>query len=302
LRPAKSEAGARLQIAASAVLFSTGGAAIKGIGLGGFAVASLRSAIAVPALLLMLPAARRRPRPAVLGLGVFYAATLVFFVLATKWTTAAAAIFLQSTAPIYVVLLSPRLLGEPVRKSDVAFLLPLAAGLLLFLVAGAPAQATAPRPALGNLLGALSGLTWALTLLGLRRAGRDGSDDAPSAVVVGNVFACLATLPWALPLGAIVTRDLLVLVYLGVIQIGLAYALLTTGLRRVRALDASLLLFLEPVLNPVWAFLVHGERPRGAVIAAGILILGSTFVKTIVDLRRGPVGRLDDAGAPRAAN
>jgi DME family drug/metabolite transporter len=302
LRPARSEAGSRLQIAASAVLFSTGGAAIKGIGLGGFAVASIRSAIAVPALLVMLPAARRRPRPAVLGLGVFYAATLVFFVLGTKFTTSAAAIFLQSTAPIYVVLLSPRLLGEPVRKSDVAFLLPLAAGLLLFLVAGAPVQATAPRPALGNLLGALSGLTWALTLLGLRRVGRDGSDDAPSAVVVGNAFACLLTLPWALPLGFVGGRDLLVLVYLGVIQIGLAYALLTTGLTRVRALDASLLLFLEPVLNPVWVFLVHGERPRGAVIAAGLLILGSTFCKTLFDLRRGAAGRGDDTSASRAAN
>jgi drug/metabolite transporter (DMT)-like permease len=302
LRPARSEAGSRLQIAASAVLFSTGGAAIKGIGLGGFAVASIRSAIAVPALLFMLPAARRRPRPAVLGLGVFYAATLVFFVLGTKFTTSAAAIFLQSTAPIYVVLLSPRLLGEPVRKSDVVFLLPLVAGLLLFLVAGAPAQATAPRPALGNTLGALSGLTWALTLLGLRRVGRDGSDDAASAVVVGNAFACLLTLPWALPLGFIAGRDLLVLVYLGVIQIGLAYALLTTGLARVRALDASLLLFLEPVLNPVWAFLVHGERPRGAVIAAGLLILGSTFCKTLFDLRRGAAGRVEDTSASRAAN
>jgi drug/metabolite transporter (DMT)-like permease len=286
LRPARSEAGARLQIACAAILFSTGGAAIKWIHLGGWQVAALRSAIAVPAVLLLLPQARRRPRPAVLGLGVFYAATLVCFVLATKWTTAAAAIFLQSTSPIYVVLLSPRLLGEPVRRSDLAFLLPLVAGLVLFMVAGAPAEATAPRPLAGNLLGALSGLTWAFTLIGLRRAGRAGRDDAPSAVVVGNAFACLATLPWALPLSAIGAPDLAGLVYLGVVQIGLAYALLTTGLTHVRALDASLLLFLEPVLNPVWAFVVHGERPRGLAIAAGILILGATFFKTIFDLRR----------------
>ena len=288
MRPALSEAGARLRIACAAVLFSTGGAAIKWIELGGWQVAALRSAIAVPAVLLLLPEARRRPRPAVLVLGVFYAATLVCFVLATKWTTAAAAIFLQSTAPIYVVLLSPRLLGEPVRRSDVAFLLPLAAGLILLLAGGAPVQATAPRPVLGNLLAALSGLTWALTLIGLRRAGREGRDDAPSAVVVGNAFACLMTLPWALPLAGIGAPDLAALLYLGAIQIGLAYALLTTGLARVRAVDASLLLFLEPVLNPVWAFLVHGERPPGAAIAGGLLILGATFVKTAYDLRRAP--------------
>ncbi|HZN02546.1 MAG TPA: DMT family transporter, partial [Candidatus Polarisedimenticolia bacterium] len=82
--------------------------------------------------------------------------------------------------------------------------------------------------------------------------------------------------------------DLAALLYLGAIQIGLAYALLTTGLARVRAVDASLLLFLEPVLNPVWAFLVHGERPPGAAIAGGLLILGATFVKTVYDLRRAP--------------
>jgi DME family drug/metabolite transporter len=288
LRPPRTEGGARLRIACAALLFSTGGAAIKGIALGGWSIAAVRSAIAVPAVLLLLPEARRRPRPAVLLLGVFYAATLVCFVLATKWTTAAAAIFLQSTAPIYVVLLSPRLLGEPVRRSDLLFLLPLAAGLLLFLAAGAPQEATAPRPLLGNLLGALSGLTWAITLIGLRRAGREGRDDAPSAVVVGNAFACLMTLPWGLPIAAVGAADLVALLYLGAIQIGLAYALLTSGLARVRALDASLLLFLEPVLNPVWAFLVHGERPRGAAIAGGVLILGATFLKTMLDLRRAP--------------
>ena len=293
MRPSGSEAGARLRIACAAVLFSTGGAAIKWIHLGAWPIAALRSAIAVPAVLLLLPEARRRPRPAVLLLGIFYALTLVCFVLATKWTTAASAILLQSTSPLYVALLSPRLLGEPVRRSDLAFLVPLAAGLVLFLAAGTPEEVTAPRPLAGNLLGALSGLTWAITLIGLRRAGRDGRDDAPSAVAVGNAFACLMTLPWALPLASIGAADLLALLYLGAIQIGLAYALLTSGLARVRALDASLLLFLEPVLNPVWAFLVHGERLRGAAIAAGILILGSTFLKTVLDLRR--------AAAPRAA-
>ena len=288
MRPPRTEGGARLRIACAAVLFSTGGAAIKWIHLGAFSIAALRSAIAVPAVLLLLPEARRRPRPRVLLLGVFYAATLVCFVLATKYTTAAAAIFLQSTAPIYVVLLSPRILGEPVRRSDVLFLLPLAAGLVLFFAAGTSAEATAPRPLLGNFLGALSGLTWAITLIGLRRAGREGRDDAPSAVVVGNAFACLMTLPWALPIAGLGAPDLAAFLYLGAIQIGLAYALLTTGLGRVRALDASLLLFLEPVLNPVWAFLVHGERPRGAAIAGGILILGATFFKTLLDLRRTP--------------
>jgi drug/metabolite transporter (DMT)-like permease len=271
---------------AAAVLFSTGGAAIKATSLSGWHVASFRSGVAALTLLLLLPAARRRPRRRELLVAVSYAATLVLFVLATKWTTAASAIFLQATAPLYVVLLGPVLLGEHVRRRDLAFLVVVAGGLSLFFLAGQAPQATAPRPVAGNVLGALTGFTWAITVIGLRALGREGGGEP--AVVAGNAVACLATLPMALslPFTGAGSRDALLILYLGAIQIGVAYACLTAGLKRVTALTATLLLVLEPVLNPVWAYLVHGERVAPGAAAAGALILSATVLKNVLDLRQ----------------
>jgi drug/metabolite transporter, DME family len=279
---------ARLLVASAAILFSTGGAVIKATALGGWQVACLRSGTAFVAVLVMLPAARRRPEPASFLVGLTYAATLVLFVLATKMTTAANAIFLQATAPVYVLLLSPRLLGETARRRDLLFLVLLGAGLALFFVGHEAPQATAPRPVAGNVLGALSGLTWALTLVGLRYMGRreaHGGPGAATAVVVGNLIACLACLPRALPIGNAGPRDVAAIAYLGVVQIGVAYVCLTIGLRHVGALPATLLLFIEPVLNPIWAFLAHGERIAPLALCGGAIILTATFLKNALDLR-----------------
>lgn len=279
---------------AAAVLFSTGGAAIKATSLSGGQVACFRSGVAFLAVLAMLPAARRRPDAACWGIGASYAATLILFVLATKWTTAANAIFLQATAPLYVMLLGPLFLLEPVRRRDLIALAPLAAGLVMVLRGGV-AQSSAPAPAVGNVLGALSGVTWAGTLVGLRALGRRETPGRPggaSAVVAGNLLACLAALPWATRASSPPALDLLLILYLGAVQIGVAYACLTTALRRVSALPATLLLFIEPALNPVWAFLVQGERPGAIAIAGGVLVLGASFLKTVLDLR---------AAAPAAA-
>lgn len=284
----RGEIAARLQVAAAAALFSTGGAVIKATALTGWQVASFRSGTAVLAVLLMMPRARRRPTRASLVVGGFYAATLILFVLATKLTTAASAIFLQATAPIYVVLLGPWLLREPVRRRDLVFLAFLGLGLALFLLGGEPAQATAPSPSTGNLLAAASGLTFALTICGLRSMGRrehQGEAGGASAVAVGNLIACLAALPQALPVERCGAADALAVAYLGVVQIGVAYACLTAALRQVAAVPAALLLFLEPVLNPVWVYLVHGERIGARALAGGVLILGAAFVKNVVDLR-----------------
>lgn len=284
---ARSQAAARLLVVAAAVLFSTGGAVIKATQLTGMQVASFRSGTAVLAVLLLMPAARRRPSILALVVSASYAATLVLFVLATKLTTAANAIFLQSTAPIYVVLLGPRLLAEPVRRRDLLVLAILVLGLAAVFAGSEPAQMTAPRPGSGNLLALLSGLAWALTLCGLRSLSRRdaGGPGAASAVLWGNVMACVAVLPWALPVEQAGVRDLVIIAYLGVVQIGVAYACLTAALRQVAALPATLLLFVEPVLNPAWAYWVHGERVGAAALLGGGLILGATFVKNALDLR-----------------
>lgn len=288
--PEPTPLSSRLKVLAAATLFSSGGAAIKAVHLAGWQVASFRSAIAALALLVLVREVRRRPSLRVLGVGLAYAGTLILFVLANKLTTAAGAIYLQSTAPLYVLLLSPWLLKEPVRGRDVVYMVVLALGLGLFFVGLDPVSATAPNPLLGNVLSLISGVTWALTIMGLRDLGRraggeEGGSWAPAAAFWGNVFAALGCLPMALPVAASRPTDWVILGYLGVFQIAIAYLFLLRGLEKVRAFEASLLLLLEPVLNPIWAWMVHGERPGTGSLAGGGVILLATVVKSWVDGR-----------------
>lgn len=273
----------RLAILAAAILFSTGGAAIKATSLTGWQVASFRSGVAALAVLLMLPAARHGFSWLSAAVGVVYAATMILFVLANKLTTAASTIFLQATAPVYLTLLGPWLLKEPIRRREWTFMLCLGVGLALFFVGREAGTVTAPDPFKGNVLAALSGFCWALAVTGLRfigKAGRPGSG-AAGAVVLGNVFAFLLCLPFALPVAAVRPADAAIVVALGVFQIGLAYVLLNHGLRHVGALEASLLLLAEPVLNPLWAWLAHGERPSAWALAGGAVIVAATLGKTL---------------------
>jgi drug/metabolite transporter (DMT)-like permease len=279
--------GARLEVLGAAALFSSGGAVIKAIHFAGWQVACFRSAVAAVALLALLREARRRPTLKVLAVGLAYAATLILFVLANKLTTSASAIYLQSTAPLYVLLLSPWLLHERIRGRDVVFMAVLAAGLGLFFVGFDPVSATAPDPKLGNVLATASGLTWALTVMGLRALGRGGEAWGPASAFWGNVFAALLCFPLALPLAPARASDWGLIAFLGVFQIAVAYVFLIRGLVRVRAFEASLLLLLEPVLNPIWAWMVHGERPGVWSIAGAAAILVATAVKSWVDAREG---------------
>jgi drug/metabolite transporter (DMT)-like permease len=259
-------------------------------------VASFRSGVAALVLWLLVPAARRRWSPRVVGVAAAYAATLILFVVANKLTTAANTIFLQSTAPLYVLLLAPWLLREPIRRLDLLHMAALALGMGLFFVGVETPQHTAPDPLGGNVLAAVAGVTWALTILGLRFLSREGegepTPDRPAggegaaAAFAGNLLACVAVLPWALPVVQSRPVDWAVLAYLGIFQVGVAYVLLTRAMRWVGAFEASLLLMLEPVLNPVWAWLVHGERPGAWSLAGGLVILGATAVKTWMDGRR----------------
>ncbi len=285
----------RLAILVAAVLFSTGGAAIKATVLSSWQVAFLRSGIAAVALVVLLPAARSRWTLRTVVVGVAYATTMILYVSANKLTTAANTIFLQATAPLYILLLAPWLLKEPVRRRDLGFMAILALGMSLFFVGRQESFTTAPSPLAGNVLGLGSGIAWALTLLGVRWLGRDQreGDSSLAAVTCGNLIACLVAVPMALPLGHTRASDWAVVVFLGVFQIGLAYVALTRGMARVPAFEASLLLIAEPVLNPVWAWLVHGERPAAGAAAGGALILGATVFKTWIDGRATPGGRSD---------
>jgi len=275
-----SPARARLLVLVTAVLFSTGGTAIKACSLTSWQVASFRSGIAALTLALCVPAARHCLQPRVLLVGLAYAATVILFVTATKLTTAANAIFLQSTAPLYVLVLGTLLLREPARRSDLLVMAVLGVGLLLFFVADEAPQGRAPDPLTGNVLALVSGLSFALTMLGLRWLATRGASGPGvlGSVVAGNGLAFLLALPLALPVPTVGPADAALLVFLGTVQIALAYSLLCLALPAVPALAASLLLLLEPALNPLWTWLVQGEVPAGLALLGGALILGATIL------------------------
>lgn len=270
----------RLQLIATATLFSTGGAAIKAISFSTWQVACLRSGFAALALLLLLPSARRFWNRRCLLVGLAYASTMILYVAGNKLTTAANTIFLQSTAPLYLMLLGPLLLREPIRRRDIGFGITLALGMALFFVGTQTPYDTAPDPVRGNIVSAASGLTWALTIFGLRWIGREkgGAHKAEGAVAAGNLIAFLVCLPLALPIPRGDPSDWALVGYLGVFQIGLAYVLMTRAVRKVSALEVGLLLLLEPVLNAIWAWLVHGERPGTWSLAGCSVILLATLV------------------------
>ncbi len=298
--PMQQRRRAEIQIIAAALLFSTGGAAIKACTLSSWQVASFRSGIAAAVILLLVPAARRGWSWRTVLVGAIYSLPIILFVLANKLTTAANAIFLQSTAPLYILLLGPWLLREPIQRRDIPIMGLAAVGLTMFFVGIQSPQATAPDPLRGNILAVLAGVSWALTIVGLRWLGRaqnpnseirnptelpeaksKSTDSTIAAVAVGNLIACGVALPWALPVTNSTPIDWLVIAFLGVFQIGMAYVFLSRGIGHVTALEASLLLMVEPVFNPIWALLIHGEEPGAWALAGGLLILGATVLKNV---------------------
>ena len=264
----------------AALLFSTGGAAIKATTLTSWQTAGFRSAVAAAALWLFVREARAAGQWRVWAVAAAYASCLVLFVHATKLTTSANAIFLQSAAPAWMLLLGPVMLKEPVRRNDLLYAGALAGGMALFFAGVQDPQATAPDPVRGNLFGLLSSIAWALTLAGLRwMAAHAQAGAAMATVMAGNLLAFAFCLPAALPAGAISASDAGLIVYLGFVQIGAAYWLLTRGMRSVPAFESSTLLLLEPVANPVWTWMIHGERVGRYALLGGLAILASTFVK-----------------------
>lgn len=271
-----------LQILAAAALFSSGGAAIKSCGLDAMEVAFGRSALAALTLLVVVRGTRSFWNRSTISVAICYAATMLLFVSANKLTTAASTVFLQATSPLYVMLVSPWLLHERITRRDLILMAGFGLGLVVFMTGSESPVDTAPRPVLGNLLAALSAITWTGIVVGLRFLSqkRGANPEAASAAVAcGNLLACLLCLPWAGGILSAAPRDLLILGYLGIFQIAGAYFLLTRGVRHVSAFNASLLLLLEPVLSPIWAWSLHEEKLSGMTFLGGGIILVASLAQ-----------------------
>ncbi len=267
-------------ILAAATLWSTAGAAIKLCQLSGWQINFGRSAVAALFIAAVIPSARRRPDRGVAAVGVAYAFTVLLFVLANKATTSANAIFLQDTAPLWVLLLSPILLHERPSRGELLSAPLFLLGLLLFFL-----DRLSPGQAVGNVIAVASGGAFALCILGLRKLGARNV----GAIVWGNALAALMSLPMAVRGPAPTARDLGIVLFLGIFQLGASYALFARGVRHTPAVEASLLALVEPVLNPVWTFLLAGERPGPWAVRGGALILAATLWRTLapwVEARR----------------
>jgi len=267
-----------LWVVAAALLWSTGGIGIKAITDSPLKVTFYRSLFAAIALFLVFGRdvwGRRhwRSTPVFISAIVCYGTCLTTFVIATRWTTAANAIFLQYAGVVWVLLLSPLVVREAMRARDVIAIAVAVGGMALFFVGRFEAHGMA-----GNAMALVSSVFFAGLILALRRE----NDAAQSAVTWGNVVLALAMLPFVWNDLALTWKSFGVLAFLGLFQIGLAYAFFVRGLKYVTATQASLTGMLEPVSNPIWVFLLLGERPSAFAIAGGAVVLAAIAWHTMM--------------------
>lgn len=257
-----------LYIVIAALLWSTGGIGIKAIDDPPLKVTFYRSVFAAITLFLIFRrgGTRFHRTPAFFAAIVAYGLCLTFFVIATKWTTAANAIFLQYAGVVWVLLASPFVLREPMRRRDVIAIVFALGGMALFFVGKFEARGMA-----GNAMALLSSVFFAMLILALRRE----HDASRAAVTWGNVAIAIALLPFVANDLSLSLRSFLALLFLGVFQIGLAYAFFVKGLQHVTATQASLTGMLEPVANPIWVLLFLGEQPSRFAIAGAAVVLAA---------------------------
>ena len=260
-------------VAAAALLWSTGGIGIKWLDEPPLKIAFYRSATAAVALaILFRPRVWRWSAAFLVGI-VSYAACLTTFVLATKWTSAANAIFLQYCGVVWVLLFSPLVLKEPFHRRDAIAVTFAFGGMLLFFAGRFESRGYA-----GEIAALTSSVFFATLVIALRR---QRGQAAEAVITYGNVLAAVVLLPLVYRDLAVSTQSAVVLGFLGVIQIAGAYALFVQGLKHVTASQASLVGMLEPISNPVWVFLALGERPGVFSILGGAIVLSAIAWRTL---------------------
>lgn len=257
---------------AAALLWSTGGLFIKHVDEPAFTILFYRSLYAGIFFLVLFGRQAFRWDRQVLWISLCYAPLLICYVTAMKLTTAANAIFLQYTAPAIVLIIEPRLTNRPMKRLDLLTVILSLVGLSLFLL---DSQQDADNW-LGNGLALLSGFFLAGLMLTLRYSQKS---QQAGGIVCGNLWVVLATAHMAGGSATITAEEHAYLLFLGIVQIGLGYALFTYGQRRIPAIDSSLLAMLEPALNPFWVGLGHGEWPAAWSLTGGLILLGALTLR-----------------------
>ena len=288
IQGSKGKAGERhkalLCLVGTALLWSLGGLLIKSVAWNPVAIAGMRSAIAAVLMFLYKRKFNFTWSKTQIAGAVAYAATVILFVSATKLTTAANAILLQYTAPIYVALLGQWFLGERATRLDWLTIVVVSGGMILFFLDNLTAGNL-----FGNFIAILSGVAFAALTM-LSRKQKDGSP--LESLFLGNVLTALIGLPFMLQTMPD-SRSWLALAALGLLQLGLSYILYAYAIKHVTALEGILIPIIEPTLNPVWVWLVLGERPgRWAFVGGAIVLLAVTgrCVLSVLQKREAEVG------------
>lgn len=271
-----------LLVLGAAVLWSTGGLFIKATELSAFELSFGRSLLAAIVIVIVTRREGFGINRITALTSILYVALLLLFVLATKLTTAANAIFLQYTAPIYVLILEPIFYKEKFRMRDLVTVLACIAGMSLFFVGK-----LRPEDVSGNLFALASGVCFALFFLLLRHSKARDVNRA-SSTIYGNLIVAVICAPafFSAARRGFSVLDVASIAYLGIVQIGFAYLLFTLAMARgVRSLDAGIVGYIEPVLNPIWVFLFIGERPSGWAIIGGAIIVASVLAHMLTNAK-----------------
>ncbi len=265
-----------------ALLWSSGGLFIKVLTLDAFQISFYRSLIAAITILIIL---RSQGKPITLEkdkisllCSIAYSFILVLFVMATKLTTAANAIFLQFTAPLYLLVLEPIFLKIKFEKRNLIALIFCFLGMTLFFFGRLDFSGIK-----GNLLAIGSGICFALFSLFLKwKKQLHGSENTISSIVLGNIFVCLLCLPMVYDKLEVGASQLIILLFMGVFQIGISYMIFNEGIKYVSATESMIIAMLEAILNPIWVFLGVGEVPTIYSIIGSVIILITVLWRTLL--------------------
>ena len=280
---------ALLLLVLTALLWSSSGLFFKLVDWHPLAIFGGRSLVASTVFLVYLRGVPLRCTRMQAAGAAGYAASQLLFIWANKLTTAANAIFLQYTLPVYVIALGYWILGERPRRADWVATALILAGLALFFGEG-----LSPQGLYGNLAAILSGVAFALMMVCMR-AERDG--DPAEVVRLGSLASAAIGLPWLL-MERWTLADTGAILYLGLFQISLSFMLYARAIRSVRAVESVLVLALEPILNPVWVLLVLGEKPGAMAVAGGAVVIGAVLGRALYGALRAPrAPGLDSAAA-----
>lgn len=269
-----------LAIAACAFMWSTAGLFIKLLDWNPMAIAGMRSLIAGLTILVWLKRPRFTWSFAQVAAAVANMLTMVLFVYANKATTAANAILLQYSAPIFTAFFGAWLLHENPRREHLLAFPFVAAGMLIFFM-----DDVSMGSLVGNLAAAASGVTFGLYFVFMRM---QKTESPLQSILLSHLMTAVVALGMAcfLPFPILTTSSLLAILVLGVVQIGLGAIFFAYGIQRVTAVQAMLVALIEPTFNPVWVFLSTGERPGSHAILGGLLIVGAVTAASVVTVRQ----------------